>query len=392
VEDLSFVRNAVLHPTTRKRLLRLRTEPGQEKWSFTDLRQFIGERFTRELQALERFIRDGHRNLVVLSGRANALLTASRLVAHTFSFGVNVPNFDRDFGGVRWNVATSDVSEEKWRTLIAQLMANAGEGAAESAAQAVVVALETSETLEDVSAAAVALWACGCDEIVVAVINNFDDTHEETLPASLAVLRMAARLRSGSAVSNEELLLGIGSLREEIEKAVREQPASARLFIGLAYCMFMAGGAASPSSRASLLTESICYGERARTMLLHDPLGGAFALNHVVYMSFFANIDAGVRENGLSLREDLAALREDARIWNYRFCDTLAWATFCEAREGKRERGGQMGRESVARAIVDLEGSGPTFGDLEVERHLAAMRTWCAATGSTAAEGIQPAD
>lgn len=297
----------------------------------------------------------------------------------------NVPDPLRDLGLVRWGCDSAGADIDAITSFWERLFSDDERTIAEASAD-LADGIESADDAQDCLTCGAVLWFLGLFGEVALCIDQWEARRRQPLPVYLEVMRMAARVRSGVALT--------GSERQVIEKAldrgVRHAEGRqdfARRSLGWAYICFyfwwwehMDGvfaweaSAESEESR-SWVIRSYELAFSAMGQLGGDDLAYAFAVNHCVYVGVLARHDPDSR---LMLLNRLSQYFGGPQ-WNYRFADTLSYTNYIQAMrlfDRYRANWQNAPRSVNERLLGHLEEAErwnrkahPAFGDSEIEEH-----------------------
>jgi hypothetical protein len=297
----------------------------------------------------------------------------------------------RDLGLVRWGADPDpteiDIAMQKAQALFSKVDRHANRAASDLSREVEHPVLGESRALAN----AALLWQLGLFDLVIRLINRYQDRHGGP-PLSLQIMRKAARLRSKHDSSTEENKVALGKLRDSIEH-VAEPVTRGRYYLGLAYIAFYiafrheardtplaeAFDEHVPPDVREWAVESYGHAEKAKELLKSDPLARAFAINHAAYVGVLYHLNAQTTKRYLDELRELSRAKTpvgERRIWHYRFADTVAIASYRAGHDTWKATaadGEQGSPEEACRRLAEaqsiLQTANPYLGDIDIPRH-----------------------
>ena len=322
IESLAFVGNVLVKqkvPETLHTWLLQKDHKGETFWPTDATTTFLGKRLRRRLEAFRRTVGDQQEVLRSWSRFVEDVKRGAQARIRTFE-GMGEINFDRDLGVVRWGgIGNCEPSVEV--EILGRLVGPDDIVRTRAAEDLVLRGVRDGDGGLPLAAVA---WALGAFDVVVAVLNRYQDSLGG-LPVGLNIMRTAARLRGEVLVSGKEMAEHIAALETLLPEG--GSAASPRLRLGLGYVSYYAARRCGLDDEGKTwLSRSMMFGQQACDGAGTDELARAFAVNHCVYLA------AQMGDSDKEWLAQLSALRDDRSVWNYRFSDTLAWRRFCRAR------------------------------------------------------------
>jgi hypothetical protein len=319
--------------------------------------------------------------------------------------GGHTPDLWKDLGLGRWGLESVllDATSEKIKAGIHAILGDAQTRAILSSNLAIQLAYKPHNP-EMFAYLASMLWFLRLDRQLKNLFQSTAKKIQSRYARDLRILFLVARVRtateerieSGSLYHKLEAI--IAEAEADVEKARSEQnPWVSFTEMGVAHVTYWAWretGEQLSGRGFEWAQKSFDAARRAEQALDRGTLGWAFAVNHCAYMGLRAGINAAVtNEYVLDLIQ-----RIPKSHYHYRFADTIAWSYTSKVERLTRRLGLEQlesdtkldrDREELCSDVKEakrLLTTVPSFGDIEVKRHLEVIHYYDSRLGCARAQ------